>query len=342
MEPTVSVVMTVFNAEAHLPEAIESVLSQTMAEFEFIIVNDGSIDGTNGIIEKYAAQDDRIIPVVNAENKGQSFSRNLAIKKAKGEYVEIMDADDVSVASRLKTQVHYLKKHPDVGVVGSLVGMIDEEGVQLGTIEGYVATAAEVFWRELTQLPSSMYHSTVMFRRALIQRHNLYYNTEFLHSQDKELWGRMVLYGNGVVLPCVLLKYRVHPDSISQSQSESQREYALRAMIQMNRNVFGKESLFATELEEMATKGCPVGSNGWNVKNELLDKLTEMSRFDAPEIRMLRGMEWINAGIFSVGWRRLDWWRYGFAFVGIPAMFRILFRKGGRFCNKLVLRFRTV
>ena len=102
MGQEISVIMTVYNGEKFLREAIDSLLKQTFQEFELIIIDDGSTDSTLQIINSY--HDPRIRLVENGENRGQSYSRNLGIQKSNGEYVAIMDADDIALPKRLEIQ----------------------------------------------------------------------------------------------------------------------------------------------------------------------------------------------------------------------------------------------
>ncbi|MHA1713815.1 MAG: glycosyltransferase, partial [Candidatus Ranarchaeia archaeon] len=123
--PKVSVIMSVYNAEKHVKKAIDSILSQTFRDFEFIIINDGSTDRTSEILKSYA--DPRLI-VVNQANRGVTQSLNKAIGMARGQYIARMDADDISLPQRLEMQVEFLEEHPEVGLVGTSVITIDEEG----------------------------------------------------------------------------------------------------------------------------------------------------------------------------------------------------------------------
>ena len=114
--PKVSVVMSVYNAEPYLEAAIDSILNQTFRDFEFVIVDDGSTDGSTEILEKYAKGDSRIRLVHNAFNKGLIRSLNRGVKLAKGEYIARQDGDDVSLPQRLASQVQFLDEHPEIGV----------------------------------------------------------------------------------------------------------------------------------------------------------------------------------------------------------------------------------
>ena len=117
--PLVSVVMPVFNGEKFLVEAIESILSQTFTDFELIIVDDGSTDGSADIIRAYAEQDSRIRFVQLAENMGEAGARNAGIAVASGKYIAAMDCDDISLPERLRMQVEFLESTSPIDGVGS-------------------------------------------------------------------------------------------------------------------------------------------------------------------------------------------------------------------------------
>src|SRR5688500_1611394 len=116
--PTVSVVMSIYNAERWLEEALDSVLAQSFSDFEFLLVDDGSTDGTARIIARYAARDDRC-RVITKHNTGLSDSLNVGIERARGEWIARLDADDIAVPTRFEEQLTYLRKNPGVVLLGT-------------------------------------------------------------------------------------------------------------------------------------------------------------------------------------------------------------------------------
>lgn len=122
----VSIIMTVYNGARFLREAIESCLAQSYANLELIIIDDGSNDTSLEIINSF--KDDRIVLLINESNKGQSYSRNRGIKESTGEYIAIMDADDVAYPYRLEEQVKFLSQNKNIAIVGSYVSVINEKG----------------------------------------------------------------------------------------------------------------------------------------------------------------------------------------------------------------------
>ena len=129
--PIISILMSVWNASEYLCDAIDSILNQTLRNFEFIIVDDCSTDDSADIIQDYANQDERIVFISNKENLGLSASLNRGLKLAKGEFVARMDPDDIALPYRLEVQYEYLKAKPEVFVVGTQAVNIDKDGNDL-------------------------------------------------------------------------------------------------------------------------------------------------------------------------------------------------------------------
>ena len=124
--PLVSVVMPVYNRERLVGRAIESILNQTYKNFEFIIVEDGSTDGTPRVLQNYARKDARIKILSNQQNQGIPFSRQRGLDAAKGKYVAIMDSDDYSVPQRLEKTVAFMEDYPDITAVSGEVIYIND------------------------------------------------------------------------------------------------------------------------------------------------------------------------------------------------------------------------
>ena len=125
--PLISVIMPVFNAARYLSKAVDSVLAQTLGDFEFIIIDDGSTDASETILRKYAEQDSRI-RLTRRPNTGYVVALNEGLAQACGEFIARMDADDVCLPKRFERQAQFLREHPDVVLVGGRVEIIDEGG----------------------------------------------------------------------------------------------------------------------------------------------------------------------------------------------------------------------
>lgn len=205
----VSIVMSVYNGEKYLRQAIDSILNQTFTDFEFIIVDDGSTDKTAERLRSY--DDDRIVLIDNGGNIGLTKSLNKGMKIAKGKYIARMDADDVCLPERLAKQVQFLDEHPDIGVLGTGFETIDDVGtrgvkVQFSTEPGLIR------WQMF--FCCCVAHPSVMVRRTVYERLGGY-NPKVHQSQDYELWLRAVRETKIANLQDVLLQLRKHSGNLT-------------------------------------------------------------------------------------------------------------------------------
>jgi glycosyltransferase involved in cell wall biosynthesis len=231
--PRVSVIVAVRDGEHCLRGAVESVLAQTFSRFEVIVVDDGSTDGTWELIGEFAARDSRIVPLRNSVNRGQPFTRNRALAIARGEYIAIQDADDLSYPDRLAIQLEFMDTHPDVGALGSAV---DEVGSGFSRI-GFQGSRDETL-RALLLVNNCMAHSTLFARTELVRRIGGYAE-EFLYSQDYDLWCRLAAVSRLHCLPSVLVRYRFgDPHSVSVSKLAAQRRMAREISLRFVRQTF--------------------------------------------------------------------------------------------------------
>lgn len=220
----VSVVMSVFNGEAFLAEALESVLDQTFADFEFLIVDDGSHDGTAEILQTFSDRDRRI-RILNQDNRGLAVSLSRGISEACGRYVARMDADDISMPDRFAKQVAYLDRHPSVGVVGGAVLQIDTDGKPCGAIE--LPTDSERIRSQIAR-QSPIAHPTAMIRRKILDDVGAY-RSAFRYAQDYDLWLRISEKAELANLPEVVLRYRIHDHNVSRKHLLGKLESVLLA-----------------------------------------------------------------------------------------------------------------
>lgn len=210
MEPEVSVVMSVFNEERYLHESIESILNQTFTNFEFIIIDDGSSDKSISIVESY---NDRRIKFLRQNNSGLAIALNNAIRYCRAPFIARMDADDISLPSRLNEQVKFLKNNPDYVLVGSNVLNIDMNG------EFVYKSDLPLIWEDiLNRFPeTSFFHSSVVFKRETFDSSGGYYEeiSRFNCFEDSILWNKMKRYGRMANIETALLKYRIRPTSVT-------------------------------------------------------------------------------------------------------------------------------
>lgn len=220
--PLVTVLMPVYNAAAFVREAIDSILGQTLGDFELLVVDDGSTDGSADILRSY--DDPRIRVARSPTNEGVTAALNRGLDLAEGRYVLRMDADDVSLPDRLENQVRYMEEHPEVGVCG-------------GSIHGFNATRefeapiprAQTHEPMVCTLPfgTVLLHPTVIFRGELF-RDGLRYDPDYPHAEDYELWCRAARVTRLAVLPAIVLRYRMHGRSISSRFHRAQLETTQR------------------------------------------------------------------------------------------------------------------
>lgn len=202
----VSVVLCTFNDERTIKEAIESILCQSYNNFEFIIWNDGSTDGTEKIVKSY---DDNRIQYYYHENTGLGEALRLACAEAKGKYIARMDGDDICLPNRLQKQVDFLESHPDYVVVSSAVYYIDKNGVEIG--RSYPVTW-DVNIRKALKYGSPIAHPASMFKKDAYEKAGGY--LPLFSAQDRVLWTKMKGLGKFKNLSIPLIKYRKGNTSI--------------------------------------------------------------------------------------------------------------------------------
>jgi len=210
--PKVSVLMPVYNAGLFLREAIESIIAQTFTDFEFLIIDDCSMDNSSIIIDSY--DDPRIIKIQNLKNEGVAASLNKGIALAKGEFIARMDADDVSMPRRLEMQVSYLDTHYDVSMVSTKAVLIDHLGVEKGCWLQDQLTIDNESIRGMLPKTNCIVHPAVMIRRAVVCQYG-YYTTQ-CNGQDYTLWLRLAADNHKIEkIDCILVKYRIHENSVT-------------------------------------------------------------------------------------------------------------------------------
>jgi len=215
--PVVSVVMSVFNGASFLAEAIESILGQSYDEFEFIIINDGSTDASQQIIDSY---DDCRISVVQQERHGLTWSLNKGLKMARGQFIARQDADDISLSTRLEKQVGILDTHPDVALVGTGVTVIDSSGQG---VRGFIYPSDHKrLIKRLYRTGNPLPHSTIMFRRDVVSRLGGYHDL-FIKSQDLDMILRIIEKYKVYSVPEELVKLRCRTDSVSLNDNSAEQ-----------------------------------------------------------------------------------------------------------------------
>ncbi len=203
----ISVYMVVYNEELFVGEAIDSILNQTYKDFEFVILDDGSTDRTPDILARCK---DKRVKVHHQKNIGRPKARNLAVKLTKGNYIAVLDADDVSLPTRLEKECEFLESNKKVALVGSAYNDIDEQGNILRTV--YYPTTDEELRKEMVKY-NPFFHSSVMFRREVLD-HVGYYDENFKYSQDYEFFSRIAMKYKIANLSEVLGNRRIHKKNL--------------------------------------------------------------------------------------------------------------------------------
>jgi GT2 family glycosyltransferase len=219
--PAVTVLMPAYNAEAHLAEAVESILAQTFGDFEFLIIDDGSSDGTPDILRKYAKQDTRIRLERNEHNLQIAATLNKGLRSAAAPLIARMDADDIAVPDRLKLQVARFAAQPELAALGGSIRFLSETG-ELGGQRLDYPTEHEAVVRALWTYERNLAHPAVMFRtQAVLSLGG--YRTQLNYAEDYDLWLRLSEIGLLGNLPETILYYRIHSASTSSLKSREQR-----------------------------------------------------------------------------------------------------------------------
>jgi glycosyltransferase involved in cell wall biosynthesis len=319
--PVISVLMTVYNGDQYLLEAVESILQQSFGDFEFLIVDDGSSDDTAPILR--TLRDSRIVAYQNGVNLGIPRSLNRILPLARGRYITRMDSDDVCMEHRFAAQVGFQEVHSEIGLVGSACLLIDSDGSEKGLLIK-PATDVDIRWKML--LTNPFVQSSVMFRRNLIEREGFRYDERFAASQDYELWARILEKTRGHNLPEPLLRYRVHTKSITGEKREEQlRNHDLIAFQKIRRTLpdFRVTLEEISELRRFLVARCPgegeVGADGVVLVGRYVKLLTafvaryseeagiaDLRRTEAVEIASLLKMQPFGLGWLNVAARLLS------------------------------------
>ena len=212
--------MPVYNGEKFVTEALESILAQTFTDFDFIIVDDGSQDGSAELIRSYEARDDRVRFLRSNHNAGEPIARNLGMSLSSAEYIAVMDGDDISLPRRLERQVEYMRANPAIGLLGAGAQAVNENLLPLYPFDLPQHHALIAF---NVLVGSSFVHPTVMMRRQLLESVGGYEPSQRT-ACDTELWSRLMWRTRFANLPETLLLYRRHD-----AQHHTSRDATLKA-----------------------------------------------------------------------------------------------------------------
>ena len=215
-KPLVSVIMPVYNAGEFLRQTLNSVFDQTYQNIEVIAIDDGSTDNSLKILKEYAKRDSRLKVLGNVKNLGVGQSANKALKKAKGNYIARLDADDLIPLDRIEKQVKFLMENSDIVVVGGQVELITEDGLPI-VVKHFPETHSQIINFAFTAMP--LQQGAMMVNKKLLPKDFIWYKEKLKTSEDLDFFFRAFKYGRGANLPEVVLYYRQHGKSITQVAS---------------------------------------------------------------------------------------------------------------------------
>lgn len=217
MKPTVTVLMSAYNAEAYIADSVNSILNQSFTDFEFIIINDGSTDSTGEYLSEIEKRDHRIKYIINEKNIGLAGALNKGLRLSKGKYIVRMDADDVSLPNRIQKQVTYMDSNPEIGVSSGWILSFGEKSTVWKCPEIHDQIWTRMFFR------NSLWHPAVIFRNGILKNYNFEYDENYERSQDYDLWSKMASVTKFGNLQEVILKYRLHENQVSKIEGNSIR-----------------------------------------------------------------------------------------------------------------------
>ncbi|MGL3819941.1 glycosyltransferase family 2 protein [Sphingopyxis sp. R3-92] len=257
--PKISVVMSVYNNAPYLPKSIESILGQTCGDFEFIVIDDGSTDGSAAIMDGYASRDARM-RVVHQENRGTIAAASRGLGLAQAELIARMDGDDIADPLRFEKQVAFLDAHDDVGALGTWIRVIDEDDAP--RLPGGDPPTDPATITESLRHSSPIMNPTAMMRKSVADRVGGY-RPAYRHCEDYDYWLRFSEQAKLANLPERLLLYRYYGGQVSQKHATTQ--------------LIGTVIAYAAYQERIAGRADPT------------EGLTEMPRVDA--LRRLFGRD---------------------------------------------------
>lgn len=228
--PAVSVLMSVYNGAPYLREAIDSILNQTLSDFEFIIVDDASTDETASILDTYT--DPRIVRLTNPQNMGLTHSLNRGLAVVTGQYIARHDADDIALPERLAQQVAFMEAHPAIGMVGAYLIRLNPDGSRFETPPDAsklpALVSATMRWELLWTCIVA--HTAVMLRKSVLDKYQLAYDPAFNGAEDYELWARMMHCTDLYKMSEIVVHVRILPGGVSISHRSKQKQLTYAIM----------------------------------------------------------------------------------------------------------------
>ena len=219
--PKLSLITTLYNCETYVAESLQSAIDQTYTDFEWVVLNDGSTDNTWDIVNDMLGKDERVVLVDSKENRKIPTRRNEAIALARGEYVAIVDGDDINLPTRFEKEVRYLDAHSDVWCVGGHAFLMDQDGNQIEIMNYPPLLHQDIIQGLLAQCRNPMIDPTTMFRKKDFEELGGYsLNREIYTVPDMDLWARAIVSGRKMAnLPEIVLRYRKNMNGMTQKHN---------------------------------------------------------------------------------------------------------------------------
>lgn len=323
-QPTISVVMSMYNSAEYLREAIESILSQTFSDFEFIIIDNASTDNSLSIAKSY--KDKRLVIIKNEKNIGLPLSLKRGVDLARGTYIVRMDGDDISLPYRFEKQIKYMSENPEIMISGTWAKTV---GVKSGYTIKHPTDPDEVKVNLLFR--NSLAHPTLIMRREFLVKNNLHYrnsDSNILCAEDFDLYTRAIYFGKISNLNKILLLYRRHEKQMTSEYQETsifiikniikrQLEYLrikpteedLNIAISVKRYLFLDDNNFPTKLENLFKK-----IKMANDKSKFYSDIALKKVFGKIWIEVALSFQSQNIDMWNVFWNGLarKWIRFNF------------------------------
>lgn len=243
-KPDISIILPVYNSKKYIAETIDVILNQTFTNFELIIIDDCPTDGTMDIVR--GIRDNRIYIFHNKENKGVSYTRNLGIKKARGEFIVFMDHDDTMPLNRLEKQYDFLMQHSDIGAVGGKTMYMDEHSRIKSTFNEVVYKNPKYIRVKLMET-NIFINSAVMYRKSIIDKNNIQFWENAYGLDDYIFLMEFSKYGLISGIDDVVHFYRVHDASALQVIFREQRQERMAKRNEVYHYAYSKEGFNLTE-----------------------------------------------------------------------------------------------
>jgi glycosyltransferase involved in cell wall biosynthesis len=228
LNPEISVILPVYNCRQYIEESVFSIINQTFTDFECIIIDDCSTDGTFEYLQTLT--DKRIRLIRKTQNTGYTVSLNMGLEMTTGKYIARMDGDDISLTDRFEKQVAFMEINPDVVVCGG----------------GYIAIGSDFKFIPKTSFEdiisdlisvSPFAHPTVFIRNSILKINNIQYDPDYEPAEDYKLWTVLSEYGKLANLSDVLLRYRIHENQTSSLRGKTQLEIGKKISSEFIKNI---------------------------------------------------------------------------------------------------------